>query len=57
MQRRRLIPDDRVYPEPVQSLKVVAKRYSASFYNRKIRILIYSHLLDDERHNYEKYLA
>ena len=57
MQRRRLIPDDRVYPESVQPLKVTVKQYSTSYYHRETRILIYSHLLEDESQNFETYLA
>ena len=59
IQRQRLIPDDKVYPESAQTLS--SKNIYSTSYNGRSMILIYSHFIGDEKkgldNNFENYLA
>jgi hypothetical protein len=57
-QRRRLIPDDKVYPESAQPLKTIDTEYGTSYHGRSV-MLIYFHLVEDKKDGitFELYLA
>jgi hypothetical protein len=60
IQRRQLIPDDKVYPESAQALSTTKIIYSTSYHDGSL-ILIHSHLVGDEKReidneNLENYL-